>query len=42
MAGIVGILECLVKRNSRKKYKSTYSVGEDRILHIVSQDRDAR
>jgi hypothetical protein len=41
MAGIVGIPECLVNTNSRKKYKSTYSMGEDRILHIVNKDRDA-
>jgi len=41
MAGIVDILKCLVNRNRRKKYKSTYSMGEDRILHIVNQDRIA-
>ena len=41
MAGTVGILECLVNTDSRKKYKSTYSVGEDRILYIVNKDRDA-
>jgi hypothetical protein len=42
MTGIVSILECLVNTNSGKKYKSTYSMGEDRILHIVNQDRDAK
>jgi hypothetical protein len=41
MAGIVDILQCLVNRNGRKKFKSAYSVGEDRILRIVNQDRDA-
>jgi len=41
MAGIMGILECLVNRHSRKKYKSMYSMGEDRILHTVNQERDA-
>jgi hypothetical protein len=41
MAGIVGILECLVNTNSRNKYKCACSVGEDRILRIVNKDRDA-
>jgi hypothetical protein len=26
-------LECLANRNSRKKYKPTFSMAEDRILH---------
>ena len=42
MPGIVGILECSVNRNSREKYNPIYRMAEDRILHIVNPDRDAR
>jgi hypothetical protein len=42
MAARMGILKYLADRNNRKRYKPTYSMAEDKILHIVNQDRDER